>query len=427
MNEKDQIKDFLRSKLDDCEVPVADNLWQRIDDTLSRSARMRVIRRRWILSGAAAVLAIIIGSTYLLKLPSNDPSTLMTDKKAITENMPTASTNAEQNTQNKSISFGKTDAQPLIASSEVGKKTEKNLNKKSFLRSEYFDNEENIKSETYRINSIEKETEEKLLPTDSEDKTDNDEMFYEIEQIATQNYLAPADNKDEKPLTLALNTRGSLTSTNRTTTSPVTLRSAEIANNFSKPNFMLTSQELSEDASDNVSQMIHSQPVSVGLIISKSLTDKLSLESGLVYTYLHSKAKNTSNIYRKKETQQLHYLGIPLNLNYNLVSFGNADLYLSLGGMIEKDVYGKYNYVDNRIQDELNSESEVKVSERIRQPHPQLSINAGVGVSYPVWNNLYLYGKIGGGYYFDADNKWSTIYSDEKIILDLNVGLRFGF
>jgi hypothetical protein len=120
-------------------------------------------------------------------------------------------------------------------------------------------------------------------------------------------------------------------------------------------------------------------------------------------------------------------LGIPVNLNFNLVSFGNADLYLSLGGMIEKDVYGKYNYLDNRILNELNSESEVKVSERIRQPNPQLSINAGVGISYPVWNNLYLYGKIGGGYYFDADNKWSTIYSDEKIILDLNIGLRIGF
>ena len=426
MNENDQIKDFLRSKLDNYEVPVADNIWQRIDDTLSRSARMRVIRRRWILSGAAAVLAIVIGSTYLLKSPSNNPSILMTDKKAMTENIPAASTNAEQNTQNKSISIDKKEVQPLIVSTEM-KKPNKNHTKKPFLRSQHFKNEENIKLETYLINSIEKETEEKLLATDSEDKTDNDEMFYEIEQIAAQNYLTLAESKEEKPLTLALNTKGGLTSTNRTMNSPVTLRSAEVAHNFAKSNFILASQELSDDASDNVSQMTHSQPVSVGLTISKPLTEKLSLESGLVYTYLYSKAKNTSNIYRKKETQQLHYLGIPLNLNYNLVSFGNADLYLSLGGIIEKDVYGKYNYVDNRIQDELNSESEVKVSERIRQPHPQLSINAGVGVSYPVWNNLYLYGKIGGGYYFDADNKWSTIYSDEKIILDLNIGLRFGF
>lgn len=426
MNENDQIKDFLRSKLDNYEVPVADNIWQRIDDTLSHSARMRVIRRRWILSGAAAVLAIVIGSTYLLKSPSNNPSILMTDKKAMTENIPAASTNAEQNTQNKSISIDKKDVQPLIASTEM-KKTNKNHTKKPFLRSQHFKNEENIKLETYRINSIEKGTEEKFLTMDSEDKTDNDEIFYEIEQIAAQNYLTLAESKEEKPLTLALNTKGGLTSTNRTMNSPVTLRSAEVAHNFAKSNFILASQELSDDASDNVSQMTHSQPVSVGLTISKPLTEKLSLESGLVYTYLYSKAKNTSNIYRKKETQQLHYLGIPLNFNYNLVSFGNADLYFSLGGMIEKDVYGKYNYVDNRILNELNSESEVKVSERIRQPNPQLSINVGVGISYPVWNNLYLYGKIGGGYYFDADNKWSTIYSDEKIILDLNIGVRIGF
>ena len=426
MNENDQIKDFLRSKLDNYEVPVADNIWQRIDDTLSRSARMRVIRRRWILSGAAAVLAIVIGSTYLLKSPSKNPSILMTDKKAMTENIPAASTNAEQNTQNKSISIDKKEVQPLIVSTEM-KKPNKNHTKKPFLRSQHFKNEENIKLETYRINSIEKGTEEKFLTMNSEDKTDNDEIFYEIEQIAAQNYLTLAESKEEKPLTLALNTKGGLTSTNRTMNSPVTLRSAEVAHNFAKSNFILASQELSDDASDNVSQMTHSQPVSVGLTISKPLTEKLSLESGLVYTYLYSKAKNTSNIYRKKETQQLHYLGIPVNLNFNLVSFGNADLYLSLGGMIEKDVYGKYNYLDNRILNELNSESEVKVSERIRQPNPQLSINAGVGISYPVWNNLYLYGKIGGGYYFDADNKWSTIYSDEKIILDLNIGVRIGF
>jgi hypothetical protein len=427
MNEKDQIKDFLRLTLDDYEVPVADNLWQRIDDTLSRSAHMRVIRRRWILSGVAAVLAIIIGGTYLLKSPSNNPSSLMTDNKAITKDIPAASTNSEQDTQNKSISFGKTDVQTLIASNEVGTPPKRNLNKKSFPRSEHFENEGNIKSEPYGINSIEKKTEEKLLATDSEDKTDNEEMFYEIEQIAAQNYLTLAENKDEKPLSLALNTKGGLTSTNRTMNSPVTLRGAEIANNFSKPNFILASQELSDDASDNVSQMIHSQPVSVGLTISKPLTDKLSLESGLVYTYLHSKAKNTSNIYRKKETQQLHYLGIPLNLNYSILSLNRLDVFFSVGGMVEKDVYGKYNYVDLRKQNEINSQSEIKVSERIRQPNAQFSVNAGVGVSYPVWNNLYLYGKIGGGYYFDADNKWSTIYSDEKIILDLNVGLRFGF
>jgi len=181
------------------------------------------------------------------------------------------------------------------------------------------------------------------------------------------------------------------------------------------------------NTTDNVSEMEHDQPVSFGITVSKSLSNNLSVETGLVYTYLSSKAKNSATNFQEKETQHLHYVGIPFNINYNLFSVRKIDVYASVGGMIEKDVYGEYRRIGEGQSPEMNISSQEEEITKISQANPQISVNAGMGISYPVYHHLKLYGKIGGAYYFDADNEYKTIYSDSKIVMDLNVGLRFEF
>lgn len=102
-------------------------------------------------------------------------------------------------------------------------------------------------------------------------------------------------------------------------------------------------------------------------------------------------------------------------------------MYVSLGGMIEKDVYGKFREegVGQTLDDQ--SKSVVIIDEKITQRNPQLSVNTGLGLSYPIYKDLKLYGKIGGAYYFDAKNEFKTIYSDRKIVMDLSLGLRYEF
>jgi len=181
------------------------------------------------------------------------------------------------------------------------------------------------------------------------------------------------------------------------------------------------------DLTDNISEMEHQQPISFGIVVSKSISDRISLETGLLYTFLSSKAKNTALEFKSNETQRLHYIGIPVNVNYRLFSINKLDMFVTLGGVFEKDIYGKYEYVDKTIVDGMNSESENMVSVNIRQKRPQLSVNTGVGINYPIYNNFSIYGKMGGAYYFDANNKYKTIYSDKKIVLDMNVGIKFDF
>ncbi len=206
----------------------------------------------------------------------------------------------------------------------------------------------------------------------------------------------------------------------------MTLRSAQYAENnppLSDSKMLLTTN----NTAGNVSEMEHDQPVSFGITVSKSLFNDLSLETGLIYTHLSSKVRNSSVNLQVQETQRLHYLGIPLNVNYNLFSVKKVNVYASVGGMLEKDVYGEYRRKGVGVSPELNISSEEEEITRISQRNPQISVNAGVGVSFPVYQDVKLYGKIGGAYYFDANNEYKTIYSDSKIVMDLSVGLRYEF
>ena len=84
----------------------------------------------------------------------------------------------------------------------------------------------------------------------------------------------------------------------------------------------------------------HHFPVSVGITVQKELNNRLALETGLVYTYLSSDLTAGGAAYYT-QNQQLHYLGIPLKLNWNFLKKRYFNLYLSGGGMLEKCVHGE--------------------------------------------------------------------------------------
>lgn len=434
MSEKDPIKELFRSKLNDFEAPVPTDGWQRIEHSLAAASHMRVVRRRWIAS-AAAIAALVIGGWFFLNTPEpTEP--VLTENAGTMQPAPAAKGDTERAEEKASVA-GK--AERLMA--KVTQSANKGKSKASKQPALIAAVSRKMAERMLAVEKREMVFPEPTIPRSDTAGETSEMSEEEIDRLLTE--LADRDNQsdsyiqlgngDKNPLTFALNGGGGLTSSQRTVNAPMTLRSAAKMNNdrmAEPPRQMLAAMNAvtpAENVADNISEMIHSQPVSVGFTVSKNVTDRLSLETGLVYTYLYSKAKNTSTEYKSKETQRLHYVGVPLNVNYNILSLNKFDMYASVGGMIQKDVYGKYEYVDNTVISELNSSSETKVSKRIHQANPQLSVNAGLGASYPIYNKLKVYGKIGGSYYFDAKNEYKTFYSDEKIVLDLNVGLKLDF
>lgn len=181
-------------------------------------------------------------------------------------------------------------------------------------------------------------------------------------------------------------------------------------------------------------KLSHNLPIAVGLTVSKSLSPRFSIESGLVFTYLSSNITSGSaaNI---KEEQKFGYLGIPIYLNYNFLELHKAKFYISLGAMMQKDVYGKYTSRLNGGNDVLRLgipadilySEPIHLKKNISQSHWQFSSHFVVGASYPIYRRVYVYTTVGGVYYFDAGNEYRTIYSDKKFQLDLNLGLRLDF
>lgn len=189
---------------------------------------------------------------------------------------------------------------------------------------------------------------------------------------------------------------------------------------------------------DNLFKMKHSQPISFGLTVSKEISSNLSIETGIMYTLLSSTIEANGE-YAFKEKQRFHYLGIPVSFNYTFFRYKNLNIYLSAGGMIQKDIKGQYTgslkraYGGNGITEGMQmpdqaSQMKLMSTERsINQSNPQFSAHMKLGVTYPLYKKLYIYGTVGGIYYFDASNKYRTIYSDKSTQFDASAGLKLKF
>ncbi|MBK5194678.1 MAG: hypothetical protein JJE08_01405 [Proteiniphilum sp.] len=434
MNIDNDIRREFQSKFGDYKAPIPADGWDRIEQSMRAATAARVTaRRRWYAGSAAAVLIMLVGSILFFRNPVGQPEQIMADSSS------------SPATEKKSGKRPGVATEPDVAIQPV---TQSTGNEQLFAAKTRKTNSESVISA-----SDPSEMMEAWLLRVREDDTGMDSeldpealhaMVRALNKSAskesyTEEFITVGGGregllgesrsslKEDGQMILAFNGRGGLTSYQQTVNSPMTLRSAAVGdqNQFAgEPNKTVLT---ANNTAGNISEMEHDQPVSFGFTVAKSLFDDLYVETGLVYTYLFSKARSANSNFQVDETQHLHYLGIPLNVNYNLFSLKELDVYASVGGMIEKDVYGEYRKIGEGQTEEFNSSSEEEEITKISQNNPQLSVNAGVGISYPIYNGLKLYGKIGGAYYFDVNNEYKTIYSDRKIVMDLNVGLRYEF
>lgn len=165
----------------------------------------------------------------------------------------------------------------------------------------------------------------------------------------------------------------------------------------------------------------HHTPVSFGFSVSKHLNERFSLQSGLVYTYLSSEW-NTTGTYNGKVKQKLHYLGIPLSVVYKIAQWNKFVFYASAGGMGEINVAGK-----ERSKMYVRDSKISETSQDVRMDEMLWSVNANVGVSYPLIRFINVFAETGASYYFDNGSDIETIRSDKPFNVNFQLGFRFGF
>ncbi len=163
--------------------------------------------------------------------------------------------------------------------------------------------------------------------------------------------------------------------------------------------------------SDLYEKTKHHQPISVGMQVGFHLLPKLKLSTGLVYTKVCSDFISGVSDTRTVSTQDLHYIGIPLNLSYSVWEYKGLHTYVTAGGE------GAVN-----IKNHTETDGEVKESKRDKM---QWSTNASVGIQYDFIPQLGVYVEPGMKYYFDNGSQIENIFKDKKLNFNIQFGLRF--
>lgn len=147
---------------------------------------------------------------------------------------------------------------------------------------------------------------------------------------------------------------------------------------------------------------VHDLPLGVGLTASLAVSKRLSIESGLDYTYLHSVEDNNGI----RSDQSLHFIGIPLRAEYKFIMHGGLSVYAGAGASVEKCVkaaIGGTSFMEHGFQ---------------------CSAEAFAGAEYRILKNAGLYFQPTVSYWF-TETVLVTYRTENPLTFSLNAGLRF--
>lgn len=167
----------------------------------------------------------------------------------------------------------------------------------------------------------------------------------------------------------------------------------------------------------------HKIPVKVGLTARYNITGRLGVETGLTYSILSSSVKIGNSETGKNwstGSQTLHYLGIPLNISFNILTSRYVNIYVTGGGMMEKSISGNIKtdeYVDGKFDRTLTT--------NISPKGLQWSVNAAAGIQANILPQLGFFVEPGVSHHFKNGSRVRSIYTDKPTDFSLGFGLRF--
>ena len=173
---------------------------------------------------------------------------------------------------------------------------------------------------------------------------------------------------------------------------------------------------------EKANQTKYGIPVSLGAGIRIEFTPRWSLGAGLNYTllsrllhgtYTHvNEAGSVDEMITSQIKNSQHYIGIPVNIYFNIIDSKNVNFYTYAGGTVEKCLSDKYHVFGNNV---THTEPVKGV---------QLSASLGLGAEFRLSNYLGLYVDPSLRYYFDCDQP-KSIRTAQPLMLGAEIGLRF--
>ena len=434
----------LSDKLNDYEEPAPEGLWDDIADSLSDDAavpkpekkRHAAVMPLWLrrVSAAAAVVAIAVAIWLAAGIDTTkidqQPAETYTDNTLNNDNIPTLAetdtrreaekvmenTTSSTNIPVRSLASATGSvvattqiADASTASHEINAVQEKNVNQENKVtqagnaaKEEKVDSV-NIGTPTYSTS-----------PTRRENIAENRQGYNQPVIQATKRAAA-----SRLALNLyAANLTGASSSVRE---NGPTLRSQYMSGEgLAEFSDIQTVVKMSNTNKVVEHKMNHKFPVRAGVSLRYDLNSRLALSTGLQYSYLASDFSWGSAESYYAGNQKLHYLGIPVNLTYDIWSNDRFSIYASGGMTMEKCIDGSVttDYI-------LNGDFQTRKTEDATEKRLQWSATAAVGVQFRLVSRLSLYAEPGACYYIDNHSSTDNIYKERPFNFNFNLGLRF--
>lgn len=154
----------------------------------------------------------------------------------------------------------------------------------------------------------------------------------------------------------------------------------------------------------------HYHPMSFGLSVGYNLTPRLTLTTGMVYTYASSDFTSSAAGDDIVETQRLHYIGIPLSVKYKVWGNNAIQTYATAGCQAD------FNVSANIQTDNITKDAD--------KDRTQWSVGGAVGVQYNFLPHMGIYAEPGMRYYIDNNSSVETIFKEKKLNFNLQLGVR---
>lgn len=154
----------------------------------------------------------------------------------------------------------------------------------------------------------------------------------------------------------------------------------------------------------------HYHPMSFGLSVGYNLTPRLTLTTGMVYTYASSDFTSSAAGDDIVETQRLHYIGVPLSVKYKVWGNSAIHTYATAGCQADFNVSAKMQTGD--------------ITTDADKDHTQWSVGGAVGIQYNIIPRMGIYAEPGVRYYIDNKSSVETIFKEKKFNFNLQLGVR---
>lgn len=154
----------------------------------------------------------------------------------------------------------------------------------------------------------------------------------------------------------------------------------------------------------------HHAPLAIGMQVGFGILPRLTLNTGVVYTRTSSDFQPIG-VSDYTVRQVLHYVGIPLGINYKVWRKADFSAYVMAGGE-----------VDFNVKNDTEESGEKIDAKRDRA---QFSTKLSLGLQYDIVPQVGLYLEPGAKYYFNNGSDIENTFKDKKLNFNFQLGLRW--